>query len=254
MQTTVERVYQKLRQAIVECELSPGTSFSESDLVRRYKASRTPVREACQRLEHEGLVRIVPFRGYSIAPLSVAEFLEMQELQLILEPAAAALAAERITPEQVAELEECALYEYRVGDAESYREFVRKNHQLHTAIASASRNRQLFETVNNIHVRLMRFFFLGLPFESWGETLVEEHRKLLGAIRNRQPEEARRYAAEHIQNAIQRSSNETMNAIRFGELIFDPNSSNVATKMNAEETRKSLRMTKRTRKSSRPKE
>ena len=95
METIGEPLYQKLRQDIVECVLTPGKSFSEAELGRLYKASRSPVREACRRLEAEGLVRITPFRGYAIAPLSVSEFHDLQEMQLIFEPAAAALAAER---------------------------------------------------------------------------------------------------------------------------------------------------------------
>ena len=92
MESIVEPLYRKLRQDIVECVLTPGKSISEAELGRLYKSSRTPVREACRRLEHEGLIRITPFRGYAIAPLSVGEFHDLQELQLIFEPSAAALA------------------------------------------------------------------------------------------------------------------------------------------------------------------
>ncbi|NYF80233.1 GntR family transcriptional regulator [Granulicella arctica] len=225
MQTTVDRLYQEMLQAIVECELSPGASFSEAELGRRYSASRTPIREACRRLENDGLIRIAPFRGYSIVPLSVKEFLELEELQLIIEPAAAALAAVRISEEQLAALEGCAFYEYQKGDPKSYREFIQSNYKFHTVIAQASRNKQLCKMVENVQIRLMRFFYLGLPFDSWGEQLVTEHRSLVEAIRNHRPEEARRFATVHLQNAMQRSNVGTMNAIRFGEMIFDPSSS-----------------------------
>src|ERR1700761_7841364 len=124
MATIGEPLYRRLRQDIVECELTPGKSFSEAELGRLYQASRTPVREACRRLEHEGLVRITPFRGYAIAPLSVAEFHDLQEMQLIFEPSAAALAAERANEAELDELRELAKYEYRVGIKKSYREFL----------------------------------------------------------------------------------------------------------------------------------
>src|ERR1700712_1667168 len=123
MESIVDPLYRKVRQDIVECELTPGKSFSEAELGRLYKASRTPVREACRRLEHEGLIRIVPFRGYSIAPLSVAEFHDLQELQLMFEPSAAALATERANQQEVDEMLKIASYEYRVGDKASYRAF-----------------------------------------------------------------------------------------------------------------------------------
>lgn len=221
METISEPLYQKLRQDIVECELTPGKSFSEAELGRLYNASRTPVREACRRLEAEGLVRITPYRGYAIAPLSVSEFHDLQEMQLIFEPSAAALAAERANEDELNEMRELAKYEYRVGDKQSYREFLRTNLQLHCLIAGSTRNKRLFEVVENIHIRLMRFFYLGLSFEPYGPTLVAEHIKLVDAICSRDTVEARHNATEHITKAIERSANVLMGAIRFGEAVFE---------------------------------
>src|SRR5258707_11134804 len=138
-----EPLYRRLRQDIVECELTPGKSFSEAELGRLYSASRTPVREACRRLEHEGLVRITPFRGYSIAPLSVAEFHDLQEMQLIFEPSAAAIAAERANRQELDEMRQLATYEYNVDDRNSYHEFLQTNYQLHSLIAHSTPNNRL---------------------------------------------------------------------------------------------------------------
>jgi len=225
MESIVEPLYRKLRQDIVECELTPGRAFSEAEFGRLYTASRTPVREACRRLEHEGLIRIIPFRGYMIAPLSVAEFHDLEEMQLIFEPEAAALAAERANDEEREEMKKLATYEYRVGDRSSYREFIQTNYQLHTLIAQSTRNKRLYEVVSNIHIRLMRFFYLGLPFDSYGPALVAEHIRIVDAICDHSPDEARRRASEHIRMAIERSASLLMSAIRFGEAVFDANQS-----------------------------
>lgn len=222
MESIVEPLYRRVRQDIVECELTPGKSFSEAELGRLYNASRTPVREACRRLEHEGLIRITPFRGYSIAPLSVAEFHDLQELQLIFEPSAAALAAERATQKELDEMQQLATYEYRIDDKGSYREFVQANYQLHSLIAQSSKNRRLFDVVTNAHVRLMRFFYLGLSFDSYGPILVSEHIVMVDAIRRGNAEEARQMATDHIRKAIERSASLLMGAIRFGEAVFEP--------------------------------
>ena len=225
MESIVEPLYRKVRQDIVECELTPGRAFSEAELGRLYNASRTPVREACRRLEHEGLIRIIPFRGYMIAPLSVAEFHDLEEMQLIFEPEAAALAAERANADELEQMKELATYEYRVGDRSSYREFIQKNYQLHTLIAQSTRNKRLCDVVSNIHIRLMRFFYLGLPFDSYGPALVTEHISLVDAIRERNAQEARCRATEHIRMAMDRSASLLMSAIRFGEAVFDASSS-----------------------------
>ncbi len=221
MESIVEPLYRKVRQDIVECELTPGKSFSEAELGRLYNASRTPVREACRRLEHEGLIRIIPFRGYSIAPLSVAEFHDLQELQLIFEPSAAVLSAERAERHELDEMRELAGYEYKVEDKQSYREFLQKNYQLHSLIAQSTKNKRLFDVVSNVHVRLMRFFYLGLSFDSYGSALVAEHIGLVEAIHAGDVEEARRRATEHIRKAMERSASLLMGAIRFGEAVFE---------------------------------
>jgi len=233
MPTIGEPLYRRLRQDIVECELTPGKSFSEAELGRLYNASRTPVREACRRLEHEGLVRITPFRGYSIAPLSVAEFHDLQEMQLIFEPSAAALAAERATQQELDEMRILATYEYQVDDKRSYREFLQTNLQLHSLIAQSTKNRRLFDVVGNIHVRLMRFFYLGLSFEPYGPTLVAEHISLVEAICKRDTGEARRMAAEHISKAIERSASLLMGAIRFGEAVFEADPETDSSRLNS---------------------
>jgi DNA-binding GntR family transcriptional regulator len=223
MESVVEPLYRKVREDIVECELTPGQSFSEAELGRRYNASRTPVREACRRLEREGLMRIVPFRGYTIAPLSVAEFHDLEEMQLIFEPEAAALAAQRASEEELTQIRELARYEYRVDDKNSYREFLHSNYTLHCLIAQSTRNRRLSEVVSNVHVRLMRFFYLGLPFDSYGPALVKEHLALTDAISSRDADKARQQATDHIRKAIERSAHLLMGAIRFGETVFDTN-------------------------------
>lgn len=220
MESVVEPLYRKVRQDIVECELTPGQSFSEAELGRQYSASRTPVREACRRLEREGLIRIIPFRGYMVAPLSVSEFHDLEEMQLIFEPEAAALASQRATEKELEEIMRLAQYEYRVHDKQSYREFVQSNYSLHCLIAQSTRNLRLYDVVSNVHVRLMRFFYLGLPFDSYGPALVAEHLAMAKAICERNAEEARIQATIHIRNAMERSSSLLLSAIRFGETVF----------------------------------
>src|SRR2546425_12813529 len=122
--TTANRVHKQLKSDIVTCKLAPGRCLSEMELAKRYEASRTPVREACRALEHEGLIQIIPFRGYFIAPLTVADFQDLQEIQLIVDPEAAARAAQRATAQQLSEMEDWARYEYQVGVQASYYEFL----------------------------------------------------------------------------------------------------------------------------------
>ena len=126
-----------------------------------------------------------------------------------------------------------ATYEYQVDDKRSYREFLQTNLQLHSLIAQSTKNRRLFDVVGNIHVRLMRFFYLGLSFEPYGPTLVAEHISLVEAICKRDTGEARRMAAEHISKAIERSASLLMGAIRFGEAVFEADPETDSSRLNS---------------------
>lgn len=224
--TTTERLYRALKQDITTCTLRPGQPFSEAELCRRYKASRTPVREACQRLQREGLITIVPFRGYFVAPLTLAEFHNLHEVQLIVDPAAAGLAALRAQPHQIKALEQWGEYEYRVGVRASYVTFLQRNFNLHVGIAQATHNQHLVEIVTSIQTRLLRFFYLIIAMDAYGPQLVQEHEGILTAIRARDAEAARARAADHVTQTIRRSAGLFMTSTeaRLGELITDPGS------------------------------
>jgi len=140
--TEANRVYAEMKEDVVMCVLAPGSSVSEAELCKRYQSSRTPVREACRRLCNEGLVQIVPFRGYTITPLTIEEYRNLYEVQSILDPMIAGLAAERANPDQIKEMEYWASYEYHPGQKNSYYTFLEWNKHFHIAIAEATGNRR----------------------------------------------------------------------------------------------------------------
>ncbi|GAC1364919.1 MAG: GntR family transcriptional regulator [Acidobacteriaceae bacterium] len=210
------RIYMALRNDIISCDLQPGTPMSESELCRRYGASRTPIREACRRLQEEALLQIVPFRGYSVAPLTFAEFKDLNEMQLVLDPAAAAMAAERATEEQISNIERWANYVYHAGEKKSYETFLDWNRNLHVEIAAASGNDLMAEMTAHLQARLTRYFHLVISMASYGKELVHEHHAIVRAIRARRPEQARDRATEHVLRTIERTSRVTIPTFGHG--------------------------------------
>jgi DNA-binding GntR family transcriptional regulator len=204
--TEAVRVYLTMRNDIISCDLAPGAAVSEAELCARYKVSRTPVREASRRLQDEGFLEIVPFRGYFIAPLTFDEFRNLNEMLLVLDPAAAAMAAERATPEQIVQMEKWANYVYHAGEKKSYETFLEWNRNLHIEIASASGNELMAEMAANLQSRLIRYFYLVISMDSYGKELVDEHRAIVRAIRAHKPEQARDRATEHILRTIERTN------------------------------------------------
>jgi DNA-binding GntR family transcriptional regulator len=205
--TEASRVYSEMKQDVATCVLAPGSSVSEAELCRRYQTSRTPVREACRRLCDEGMVQIIPFRGYIITPLTIEEYRNLYEVQSILDPMIAGLAAERATPDQIKEMEYWASYEYHPGQKNSYYTFLEWNKHFHIAIAEATGNRAFVEIVTNMQARLVRYFYLVIIMDSYGQQLVEEHHEIVRAIRSGDAQAARVHAMEHVTKTVGRSSN-----------------------------------------------
>ncbi|HWA95884.1 MAG TPA: GntR family transcriptional regulator [Terracidiphilus sp.] len=224
--TEAKRVYGELKQEIVTCVLSPGLSISEQEMCDRYNASRTPVREACRRLCDESLMQMTPFRGYSIPALTIEEYRNLHELQTTVEPAVAALAAERATPAQIKEIENWASYEYVMGEKNSYYTFLEWNRNFHICIAAASRNQAFLDVVRNVQTRLMRYYYLVIAMDSYGTELVEEHHDLVRAIKSGNPELARQRAGEHLSNTGRRSMNVDLRSANYSSerLLSDDDS------------------------------
>ena len=213
--TESNRIYRELKQDIVTCTLEPGLSISEQEMCTRHNASRTPVREACRKLCEESLMQMVPFRGYSIPALTIEEYRNLHELQSIVEPAVAALAAERATPVQMKEIESWGSYEYKVGQKNSYYTFLEWNRNFHITIAAASRTQVLLDVVRNVQTRLMRYYYLVIVMDSYGPELVQEHRELVRALKAGNTELARSRASDHLSNTVRRSLNVDLRAANY---------------------------------------
>ena len=223
--TESQRVYKELKQEIVTCALAPGLSLSEAEMSVRYRASRTPIREACRKLCEESLMQMVPFRGYSIPSLTIEEYRNLYELQIAVEPSTAALATERATPAQIREIEGWASYEYNVGQPNSYYTFLEWNRNFHVSIAAATRNQAFLDIVRNVQTRLMRYYYHVIVMDSYGPELVNEHRELVQAIKTGDPELARKRATEHLANTSRRSSHIDLRSANFAAddlLVHDP--------------------------------
>jgi DNA-binding GntR family transcriptional regulator len=153
------------------------------------------------------MIQIIPFRGYIITPLTIEEYRNLHEVQLLIDPMSAGLAAERATPEKIKEIEHWASYEYHPGQKNSYYTFLEWNKHFHIAIANASGNQALVDIVSNMQSRLMRYFYLVIVMDSYGPQLVDEHHGIVRAIRSGNVQAARERATEHVANTVTRSTN-----------------------------------------------
>ncbi|MBE6906752.1 MAG: GntR family transcriptional regulator [Ruminococcaceae bacterium] len=104
-QTVSDKVYLSIKNAIINGKFKPGERIIQEDLTKQMNVSRTPVRDALQRLNSEGLVVITPFHGAMVFELSKKSLSEIYEIRAVLEDLAAQKAIERITDTEIEQLQ-----------------------------------------------------------------------------------------------------------------------------------------------------
>ena len=193
------KAYNALRRDILACEIAPGQELSEGELATQFKMSKTPIREALGKLQSEGLVKTYPRRGYQVASVTFQDLNELFEMRTLLEGRAAELASKNITRERLEQLAILANVAYDRSEKPSIMRFVQANRQFHEAIAQASGNQRLHNTVIQVLDELQRFFHLGAQLRDVGLETTESHRKIVQALRKRDATLARRNVVEEIE-------------------------------------------------------
>lgn len=176
------RVYRILKEQILSCQLAPGSSLVEGRLAETLEVSKTPIREALAMLVHEGFVEVLPRQGYRVTDLTLADVQEIFYLRLLLEPAAAALAAERATPDQLQALRALAEETVEVGAEDGFAAFVAQNREFHIRLAEASGNTRLASTLRHLLEEIQRLYLSGLDLRASIDDQRGEHHDLVAAL------------------------------------------------------------------------
>jgi GntR family transcriptional regulator, rspAB operon transcriptional repressor len=197
--TLAERVYQQLKHDIVHGVFQPGEALNEKVLARKYKGSRTPVRESVMRLQQENLLRLVPNKGYFVSHITLHELDEMYEYRAELEGFCAELAARRWSDQAMMDqLTELAHTKYRTEDRASYEHFIEADTKFHLGIAQLTRNRLVLRAVSEVRCHMERIMFAAIDIGYYGEVPAREHTEILEAIRRRDAAATRKLMYEHI--------------------------------------------------------
>lgn len=198
-----EVVSEALRQAIHNGMLKPGERLMEIQLAEELGVSRTPIREAIRRLELEGFLVMVPRRGTYVADISIKDINEVYEIRTALDVLAAGLAAERITEEELEQLERLLVEISENIEKNDPEGIVNADGKFHDILYRASRNDRLVGIINNLREQITRFRSISMAYPGRLQNTLEEHRRLVEAIGQRDPEQAMQYAREHLENAEQ---------------------------------------------------
>jgi len=196
----VGQAYQELKRIILEHQVPLGGKLREGELAAALGISRTPVREAINRLEKEGLVQIFPQRGAFVVRFSERDVLELFLIRQNLEGLAAYLAAERMNEGGLSKLESC-IQGFREPFSESaIRRYAKEDFRFHQTIVALSDCQRLIKMISTLYdqIRIFRLTMVGLSTRM--KTSLAEHRLLVEAFRKKDPEKAEQMMRQHIRH------------------------------------------------------
>ena len=194
-----EVAYAALRRRLIQGALEPGERMTESQLAQEIGVGKTPVREALTRLVQEGLVRSLRGHGYEVTPITLGDVQDLFNFRLIVEPAAAQLAAGHVRGADLRRLDELCITRFSsIDDEQGESQYLHANYQFHTTIADASGNRRLAEAVRRALDESERLFHLGNVLRNRGEEVAHEHKELVDALIAGDGETARKLTVAHI--------------------------------------------------------
>jgi DNA-binding GntR family transcriptional regulator len=194
-----DQAYQGLLAAIAEGRLRPGERIRETDLADQLGISRTPIREALQRLAHDGLVRLDARNGASVAELSLGAIQELYDLREILEGSAARFAAQNAKASDRQRLDAIVGQEgTHLGDPVA---LARLNKLYHRAICEAANNRYLTSAIATFSTTLLLLGPTTLAAQHRADESHREHWLVVEAITNRDADGAEELMRRHIRRA-----------------------------------------------------
>ena len=204
--TFADTVYDGLFNQFMSGEREADQALNIPALAREFDVSQTPVREALARLEHTGLVRREPLKGYRVAPMfTEQELVKLMEARFIIEPALAIEAAQRVTPEFLIELERTVEELDLAAQEHSLSRHWNADDAFHGLIAKQSANPFLEAAYQAIGGHIRRFRLFATRTADTARVAACEHRSIIEQLKNRDPEGAAEAARTHVTNARQRS-------------------------------------------------
>lgn len=196
--TDAEKAYNAIKDQIIQLQLEPGSVITETQLMSHLGYGRTPIREALKRLQAESLVVLSPRRGMFVSDIAITDLIQLYELRLELEPMCARLAAQRIKPDQLAQLRALA-EDFKQHVPSEKRALIDLDCRFHSLLAEASQNKFLKNELEHLHNLSIRIWNLALDNAASDEVDVEAHLDILSAIEAGDPQLAEETMLHHIQ-------------------------------------------------------
>ena len=194
------QAYQQVKRVILEHQIPLGGKLNEGELAATLGISRTPIREAINRLEKEGLVEIFPQRGAFVVQFSEKDVFELFLIRENLEGLAVFLTAKKMNEKDLATLEGCIQGFSEPFTDQDIQRYAREDFKFHQTIIMLSGAQRLINLISTLydHIRIFRLTTLGLSDRM--KTSLKDHRLIIAALRKRNPEQSEKRMRQHLRH------------------------------------------------------
>lgn len=203
------RAYHMIRLAIRDLILSPGITILEREMAEVLQMSRTPVREALIRLETEGMVRIIPRRGFTVEPIEKEDLKQIYEIVETLDGLAVSLATAKVSDEEIGHLETLVELQEEALAQGDLKEWANLDDQFHHLIIEFAENKRLNAVIDIYSDQLYRARLFTINQRPVLTQSIMEHKAILSCMKTKEGTAARLVMQSHRN----RSRNEIIEAL-----------------------------------------
>ncbi len=194
------QAYEQIKEKILTLHFLPGQYLNEGALCAMLEAGRTPVHQALQRLELEGLVEIMPRKGVIVQPDSISEILKILDSRATVEAELARNAAERASAKDAEELKALARDGYGNGKPTEIDSFIGGDRSFHSKFAEMANNPVLSDFARTLHERSIRYWYLHLWQTMDNKATIRQHTAIAEMIAKRDGDGAAKAVRDHIES------------------------------------------------------
>lgn len=199
-------LFNELRSDILRGKLKPGEKLTEQRICNEYTVSRTPVREAFQKLEIDGLIETIPNRGAFVVGITHRDIQDMYELRKAYEAIAVRWAIERITKEEFAALEEAYEFMEFYTMKKDTDKMLNINMRFHELIYNAAHNRMLLHVLTSYQIYTKQTKTNHRYVDGYLDEVLAEHKQIFQAFIDRDPVAGASAVTSHLDNAKKRAN------------------------------------------------
>ena len=200
-----EEIAAIIRERILDGTYAIGEKIPEAPLSNELRVSRTPIRHAFQQLAQEGLVEMIPNRGTFARGFTKRDVQDIYEVRKALEALAMEWAVERIGEEELGTLREIVDQMEFYTLKQNYQRVMEANREFHETIYRASRSRFLSHILKSYQEYVQQARKKTVQEPEYLESILEEHKKILRALEEKDAKAAIRLVNQHLENSRKRA-------------------------------------------------